>query len=317
MLPFATLLGWIGRAISAADGYRIESIHLRDPYVLPDPVSKTYYLYGTGWPVQDEEGPGFVAYRSSDLRRWEGPFVVFKRTPEFWADREYWAPEVHFYRGRYYLFGSFKAELAMRGTQILVADSPLGPFAPLWKRPVTPREWECLDGTLYLDPEGRPWIVFCHEWVQMYDGEMCALPLTPDLQLPAGVPRYLFTASQAPWVRPFYHEGKQGYVTDGPFLYTGSDGTLWMIWSSFSEGGYTVGVARSPSGDILGPWEQLPEPLFSDHGGHAMIFTAFDGTEYLILHQPNSGGPPVPTVFEFHEGAGRLELRRPERLLNP
>lgn len=29
--------------------------------------------------------------------------------------------------------------------------------------------------------DGTPYLVFCHEWLQVKDGEMCAMPLTPDL----------------------------------------------------------------------------------------------------------------------------------------
>lgn len=55
------------------------------------------------------------------------------------------------------------------------------PFVPLSDGPVTPADWECLDGTLYVAADGTPYLVFCHEWLQVKDGEMCAMPLTPDL----------------------------------------------------------------------------------------------------------------------------------------
>ena len=51
-----------------------------------------------------------------------------------------------------------------------------------------------------------------------------------------------------------------------------------MLWSSFllgkdGNGQYAIGVARSQSGTILGPWLQDPQPLNpNDNGGHAMIF---------------------------------------------
>ena len=53
------------------------------------------------------------------------------------------------------MFASFKAAGVCRGTQILVADHPKGPFVPHSDGPVTPRDWECLDGTLYVDPGGK------------------------------------------------------------------------------------------------------------------------------------------------------------------
>ena len=76
------------------------------------------------------------------------------------------------------MFVSFKNETECRGTQILKANSPFGPFELHSDGPVTPRDWECLDGTLWVE-DGTPYMIFCHEWAQIVDGEMCAL--TPQL----------------------------------------------------------------------------------------------------------------------------------------
>ncbi len=263
-----------------------QDIHIRDPFVVPVAAEHKYYLYGTtGSNCWSGTPTGFDVWAGGDLEHWEGPFPAFRPDPDFWADRNFWAPEVHAYRGRYYMFASFKSAEARRGTQVLVADSPLGPFKPHSDGPVTPGAWECLDGTLYVDPRGDPWLVFCHEWVQVHDGEMCALRLAPDLSRAASAPELLFHASDAPWVLGL--EGQQDYVTDGPFLHTAGTGELLMLWSSFSQTGYTLGVARSAAGGILGPWAQDREPLYRDDGGHGMLFTTFDGQLMLAVHKPN------------------------------
>ncbi|WP_420869776.1 family 43 glycosylhydrolase [Cohnella ginsengisoli] len=108
------------------------------------------------------------------------------RRPGSGGTENFWAPEVHRWRGMYYMFASFKAPGRRRATQILAADGPLGPFRPLSDRPATPPDWECLDGTLYVDRQGEPWIVFCREWLQVTDGEMYALRLSADLAETAG-----------------------------------------------------------------------------------------------------------------------------------
>lgn len=160
-------------------------IHIRDPFVLPISTERQYYLYGTtGSEAWTSSAHGINYYTSANLQDWQGPFPAFVPPLGFWADRNFWAPEVHAYCGRYYMFISFKSEDACRGTQILVADSPQGPFLPISDQPVTPRNWECLDGTLFVDGDGKPWIVFCHEWVQVGDGEICAMRLTDDLLPP-------------------------------------------------------------------------------------------------------------------------------------
>lgn len=281
---------------------KLSDIHIRDPFILPVLSERRYYLYGTmGQYAWSEHGLGFDGYRSADLDTWEGPFPVFRPPAGFWADRNFWAPEVHAYRGQYYLLASFKAEGRCRGTQILEAGSPQGPFRPLSAGPVTPPDWECLDGTLFVTPDGSPWMVFCHEWVQAGDGEICALPLSENLASAVGEPAVLFRASQAPWVQPIVRRGIKGYVTDGPWLQRLPDGALFMLWSSFSVHGYAIGTARSASGQLSGPWLQDVQPLFDSDGGHGMTFRDFDGNLWLSFHQPNQHPNERPQLLLLAE----------------
>lgn len=256
-------------------------IQIRDPYVVL--IDGKYYLYGTT-DVNCWSTPalGFDAYVSDDLEHFDGPFPIFRPAPGFWSDRNYWAPEMHVYRGEYYLFASFKAEGVCRGTQILKSASPLGPFTPWSDGPVTPRNWECLDGTLHVDATGKPWMVFCHEWVQIQDGTICAIPLTEDLKAAAGEAVTLFKASDAPWNK----QDSDTHVTDGPFMYRTKDGVLLMLWSTFGVHGYAIGYARS-EGDILGPWVQMDTAVFDRDGGHGMLFTDKAGQLRLSIHSPN------------------------------
>lgn len=265
---------------------RTDQINIRDPFVLVH--NGMYYLYGTRGETCWGPADGFDVYTGRDLAAWEGPRVCFRNDGTFWADRNYWAPEVHFRKGAFYMFASFKSEARRRGTAILRSPSPLGPFEPWSDGPVTPAEWECLDGTLYTSPEGTPYIVFCHEWVQTGDGEIQAMRLTEDLKAPAGDPFLLFRASEAPWSRMVHHSsGVDGYVTDGPFLWRKEDGTLLCLWSGFSEKGYAQGLAESDNGDIDGHFSQLA-PLFPEDGGHGMIFRTLEGELRLALHHPNT-----------------------------
>ncbi len=287
---------------------RRADVPIRDPFILPMPEQGIYYMYGTTGARAEPRGPfgiGFDAYVSTDLEMWYGPIAVFRPEPDFWADRDYWAPEVHEYQGRYYMFATFNAPGRRRGTQILVADSPLGPFTPHSDGPVTPEEFEALDGTLYVAEDGVPWMVFCREWLQVQDGEMWAVPLTPDLSAPAGPPEKLFAASDAPWSR--VSSDQVNFVTDGPWLHRTPDGTLLMLWSSFTPRGYALGLAYSETGLITGPWRHHPEPLFSADGGHGMLFRTFDGELMLALHAPNSQRER-PHFLPVREWEGRLEL---------
>ena len=279
-------------------------INIRDPFVLVH--EGAYYLYGTRGATCWGPADGFDVYVSRDMEEWDGPFVCFHNDGSFWADRNYWAPEVYFYQGAFYMFASFKNPDVRRGTAVLKAESPLGPFVPHPDGCVTPRDWECLDGTLYVDKAGKPWMVFCHEWVQAGDGEVDAIPLTDDLSAPAGEPRLLFRASEASWCKVLHHSsGVDGCVTDGPFFWRTAEGTLLCLWASFSAGGYTEGVAVSSNGEIDGTFTQV-EPLFMDDGGHGMVFRALDGQLYLTLHSPNAHLEERPFFHPITERDGRL-----------
>lgn len=262
-------------------------IHIRDPYVLV--WNGRYYLYGTRGATCWGAADGFDVYVSDDLLTWEEPVECFHNDGGFWATHNYWAPEVHVWKGRFYMLASFKAEGVCRCTCSLAADSPLGPFRPWSDGGLTPRDWECLDGTLAVSRAGEPYLVFCHEWVQIGDGTVCSVPLTGDLRAASGEPRTLFRASEAkPWVRSVHHKrtGIDGYVTDGPFMWRRGNGDALLLWSSFSDEGYAQALAAS-DGDIDGDFKPLPEPLFRKDGGHGMLFRALDGRLMLALHAPN------------------------------
>lgn len=295
---------------------RKETIQIRDPFVLVEQEEKRYYLYGTTdadpW---KERGIGFDVYASFDLENWEGPYPAFRPQDGFWGTHNFWAPEVYRYRDSYFMFASFKAQQHERATQILRADTPLGPFEPYSPEPITPLGWECLDGTFFVEG-GRPWLIFSHEWVQVHDGEIWALPLSFDLGRPAGEPRLLFRGSAGAWTKGLPRRDGSGLedarVTDGPFVYRFDQDSLFLLWSSIALSGYALGVARSESGRIEGPWKQQEEPLLEGGRGHGMIFQALDGRFYIAYHYPNNTPHERLHFREICLDGGRLVLRGEE-----
>jgi len=163
-----------------------------------------------------------------------------------------------------------------------------------------------LDGTLWVE-DGTPYMVYCHEWVEIVDGTVELVRLVDDLSDVVGEPVVLFRGSDAPWGRPLKRR-QDGYVTDGPYLYRTRTGRLLMIWSGFGAGGYTTGLAVSGSGSVRGPWTQVPEPLFAGDGGHGMLFRRFDGTLMLVLHQPNRSPDERARLFEVEDTGEGIRL---------
>ena len=293
----------------------LSELRIRDPFILPDEATGTYILTGT---IDRPEGsrPGVSILTSRDLVTWEGPTSIFDVPDDFWGGTLVWAPELHAYHGKYYLFVTFTSDeklanqwpkwpaLVERGTQILVADSPMGPFQPFHNRAHLPADQMTLDGTLWVE-DGVPYMIYCHEWVQVWDGAICSIRLADDLSETVGESSVLFHATHAPWTP----EGRKGYVTDGPFFYRTSGDKLLMIWSSFSDDGYTTGIAVSQTGTLAGPWVHQPEPLISMGGGHGMICRSFDGTLMLSLHQPNGRSRERARLFELEDTGETIRIK--------
>ncbi len=274
--------------------------NIRDPFILP--FEGKYYLYASNYPH------GFMAYISDDMTEWSAPVSVIDFPEDFWATKDFWAPEVHLYKGNFYLLASLYSETANRGTQIFKASSPLGPFKAISAGPVTPTDWMCLDGTLYCDRKGIPYMVFCHEWLQIKNGTVCYAQLSDDLTHFVTEPRVMFAAKDYSFVRHITDEACN-FVTDGPFLHRCKNGDLLMIWSSFGENGYLESVLKSDNGEIDGKWE-AQNLLFEKDGGHGMLFRDFSGNLKLPLHYPNSKDEHL-VLFDVLETDGVLSLVNP------
>jgi len=285
-------------------------IQIRDPFIVAH--DSLYYMFGsTDKDIWKAPGVGFDVYKSADLITWENPTPAFRPPEGFWGSHNFWAPEVHKYGDSFYMFATFAGADCLRGTAILKADHPGSSFAPWSDGAVTPRDWACLDGTLFVDDAASPWIVFCHEWTQIDNGTICATRLSDDLKCCISEPVVLFPSNSASWsVKTFSPSNKiEGYVTDGPFLYRLQSGKLLLLWSCIGQSGYCSGYAISQSGKITGPWEQCPEPLFEKDGGHGMLFKAHDGRLLLTLHSPNKTPNERAVFIELEETKTGLRVK--------
>ncbi len=293
-----------------------KDIQLRDPFVYVNESEGKYYLYGSTDKDIWGKGTGFDVYVGDDLENWEGPFPVFRPDQHFYSEENFWAPEVHAYAGSYYMFATFlRKDNGKRGTAILKADSLMGPFLPHSDGPITPEGWYSLDGTLHLDEEDKPWMIFCHEWVQIGDGSVCAVRLTEDLKETIGKPVTLFNASEAPWPTSFKHKTRNtqdNYVTDGPFVYRAENGELLLLWASFVDNVYAQGISRSMTGDIKGPWIHDAEPMFTSDGGHGMLFHDLKDNLILTLHSPNKTPEERPIFIPMEENDGKIGGKKDE-----
>nr|WP_236252956.1 glycoside hydrolase family 43 protein [Echinicola sp. 20G] len=283
----------------------LDSIRLSDPCILADEVSQMYYMTGTG---------GWL-WKSKDLKKWSGPYWVVDVDENSWMGERpaIWAAELHQYKGKYYDFATFTnndiiidtvagTKVPRRATHILVSDQPDGPYLPVSDEDYLPANWATLDGTFWVDANDKPYMVFCHEWLQTGDGTMEKILLKDDLSGAIGESDLLFLASDSPWSKREV-EGKviPNQVTDGPYLFRTESGRLGMIWTSWVFDVYTQGVAYSESGTLDGPWVQEAKPITPPNFGHGMLFETFDGKSLMSAHshrEENGSYIRIPHLFE-------------------
>ncbi|MBQ5396821.1 MAG: family 43 glycosylhydrolase, partial [Alistipes sp.] len=191
---FLTAIFALAAVVGAYAQKTLKDIYIRDPFIMPVEKEGVYYMYASSPTTENGKTyGGMVAYKSRDLKTWEGPIRVFDVPRDNWITGTVWAPEVHKYKGKYYLFATLNSDIlwkatapghplySHRATQIFWSKSPEGPFLPFEsKHPHTPLGEMCLDGTLWVE-DGTPYMIYCHEWVEMMDGTMELVELKKDL----------------------------------------------------------------------------------------------------------------------------------------
>lgn len=292
----------------------LDSIFLSDPAILADQNTKQYYMTGTGG----------MLWKSKDLKFWDGPYIVAKTDSTSWMGPRpmIWAAEIHAYKNRYYYFATFTNRavkidsvkgnvIERRACHVLVSEQADGPYTPMKDSIYLPAEKPTLDGTFWIESDGKPYMVYCYEWLQNWNGTIEKIELKPDLSGSIGKGKLLFRASDAPWSREKDDNGndRPNKVTDGPYLFRTANRRLGMIWTSWIYDVYTQGVAYSASGTLDGPWIQQKDPITPSNYGHGMLFRTLEGKLLMSLHSHkklNGRTVRVPHLFEADLSGDRL-----------
>lgn len=296
------------------------SIRLSDPFILADEETSIYYMTGTGG----------LLWKSKDLEKWTGPFEVTDPDPDSWMGKNpmIWAAELHKYKGKYYYFATFTnrdviidtvkgIKIERRASHVLVSDKPDGPYVPMDDPTYLPPDKPTLDGTLWVDTDGKPYMVYCHEWLQNWNGTLEKIELKPDLSGSLGEGEVLFRASDSPWSKERDEKGTviPNKVTDGPWLFRTQTGKLGMLWTSWIHNVYAQGVAYSESGRLDGPWIHEEELITPPDYGHGMMFRTFDGRLLMSAHSHREDKDGhfirIPHLFEVDNSGDKIKVGNP------
>ncbi|NLV73272.1 MAG: family 43 glycosylhydrolase [Chloroflexi bacterium] len=304
-----------------SDGNR--PIHLGDPFVMRH--EGIYYLYGT-----TDELEGFRYYTSRDLVHWEQHGWVWRKSPYSWAESRFWAPEVKFYRGRFYLTYSGKLRASKPARMLMgiaVADSPTGPFHD-YRAPWFDLGYNTIDSHLLIDDDMTPYLYFSQNGHQDgYDfGRIFGARLTNDLAKLDGEPKLLLNASQ-PWEHANWQYNR---TNEGPFVIK-HGGVYYMMYSGNStfEAHYGIGyaTARRP----LNKWtKNRANPIATSNPelgvsspGHNSVVESPDGSELFCVYHTHAdptrmGGDRVVNIDRLTiDGQGRLRMQGPTRMPQP
>jgi arabinan endo-1,5-alpha-L-arabinosidase len=115
---------------------------------VPDPdviyARPYYYLFATntlareGWGWIDHKDHWMPIFRSRDLVQWEYRGDVFQRKPIWIGGEGLWAPDLHYWKGKYWLYYSTSG----RKIGLATAASPEGPWndleRPFWEGDIDP-----------------------------------------------------------------------------------------------------------------------------------------------------------------------------------
>jgi len=279
-----------------------------DPFVLRADDGR-YVLYGTT-PVALPEGRAFQMLVSEDLETWVDAGGALAVPEERSPQTEYWAPEVAYANGLYWLYYSSGIGDTAHELRVATSASPTGPFDDL-DLVLTPDLPFAIDPSPYRDRDGSWWLFYATDLVEGdRPGTVLVVQRLLDMTRLDGDPTIVLRAS-ADWQRyeadrKMYGGVHDWHTLEGPSTLDDGAGRYALLYSggNWQTPGYGVAVATASA--LKGPWHEDPDrgQLITSAGtgligpGHCSVLTDEDGSRHLFLHAWD------PT----------LERRRPHRL---
>jgi beta-xylosidase len=268
-----------------------------DPFVLK--TGDGYYAYGTAAPGED--GQIFPILHSTDLVHWtrlKGALQPLQNPAAF----SYWAPEVAFRDGKYYLYYSASTSNSDEHHRLRVAISsnPAGPFIDQG-RELIPQLGFTIDASPFLDPASGRWYLF---FASDFESEaphgtgLSVIELKDDMTSTRGEVAPVIRA-QADW--QIYQKNRQyknrlwpnWYCVEGPSVVYHAN-KYYCFYSGGAWHGDAYGVGFAVADHPMGPWRDPnaligPTVLKGIPGkvlgpGHNSTVLAPDGQTLMMIY---------------------------------
>ena len=260
-----------------------------DPAVVR--VGDDYWATATS----SEWAPLFPLLHSKNLVDWEIKGHVFPDKLPDWAEAHFWAPEIAYEDGKYYIYYTAKKKGGNLCVGVASATAPTGPYTD--HGPLVCQEVGSIDGFPIRDKKGDLYLIWKEDgnsvgeptpmWGQRMNEERTQL-LDEKFEL--------FRNEPGTW---------EGGLVEGAFLLRKGD-YFYAFYSGDACCGrgctYGVGVARAK--DLKGPWEKYNKnPIMKQNetwkcAGHGSVVTDPQGNYYFLYHAYSTDG----SVYTGREG---------------
>lgn len=291
--------------------------YFADPFVLRLPKGG-YVAYGSG-PPADSAPPGprvFECLTSPDLLHWHSAGHVLNRLPPSAGD-EYWAPEVAYRDGSWWLYYSVGRGIHGHHLRVARSDSPTGPFTDTGTN-LTPHETFAIDAHPYRDTDGSWHLYFARDVLghPRPGTHLAVAPLDEPTRLGATTP---VLAPNADWQlyqrnRTMYGRQYDWHTLEGPSV-VHRHGRYWMTYSGGAWTGPDYATSWATAHQPCGPWTHAPvgsQPLLATGGGligpgHNSLTVAPSGEDLIAFHSWD----PSRTNRRMHLARIRFGADRP------
>ena len=266
-----------------------------DPWVIRHDSAYLYcHSLGDGVAVRKADSlPGIAT--ATPVRIWKAP-----ETGPF--SKEIWAPELHFWGGRWWVYvAADDGDNANHRTIVLRSETedPLGDYELLGKLELTPDRWS-IDCTLLVHPITQKLYAIWSGWEEFENvtQNLYICPLS-DPFTPTGE-RVLISRPDLEWEkRGSGGPGNLPTINEGPQVLV-KNSTVHVIYSAAGSwcDDYCLGRLTLPPGaDPLdaSAWTKHPEPVFQKSEtvfgpGHGSFVTDDAGGDWLVHHAAKHSG---------------------------
>ena len=303
------------------------SVSVHDPSIFKDPVSGTYYVFGThyavasstdliNWTQVASDNQYQVLYGNGTAEGYSAWPAALKSTLDLVqpasTNNTTWAPDVEYYDGTYYMYYSLTKDFGTRTSAIgrVESNNVLGPYGgnTIIIESVTQTGPNCIDPELFYDKDGRLWMVYGSAFGGLYikelynEGENWGLPIEEE-----GFGKLLWSGSKN---------------QEGPFIFYNEETDYYYMMVSYGDlnNTYNMRVARSQNPD--GPYEDITGAdmatvtgdaggnkiagnyIFGDVNGYAAIghnsVLTKDGEYFVVAHARRQAGTGVTAVHSLY-----------------